>query len=624
MSIETKMQQARRILKEHWGHDDFRPAQTEILKYLFAGKDVLGILPTSAGKSACFQVPAMMSEGTCMVVSPLISLMHDQVADCNRRNIPASFINSHVDLDEQAKRFRLLLKGKYKLFYIAPERINSAEFRKILPAVDVSLWATDEAHSASLYSEGFRPAYARIKELVKMTERPCAACRGRGKDKDSGKQCADCDGTGNSHPSMLAVTATATKAIETDICKALGMRTEYARVVGDPIRENLSYDIRYGSMFPQLGMLVKEFDLTKGRYLIYSVTRKSVEAIAPFVVEKLDARMPKGKSILPPGMPSNADAIVGIYHGGLTPNERTTIQDAFKANRIRIVVATSAFGMGIDVPDIRMIVHAGVTDSIEKFVQEIGRAGRDGKPGETILIHDTEMLGAIRFLLDLNNPPYHVFEDVWQYLHKNLAADEILRETGETIAMNLQSEHRTRYSGGQILTVLSMMEKAKLVERASGGATININFVRAKLEEYAKTNKPKAPSTRIARVILDDAEHANHMNLDPQGLEDQTGLSEESVDTGLDRLEEKGLIERLPHFLGKTTRILMHGVPLAEHISRQAIEEKRKREQDRFQAMLDYTRTSDRREFIRRYFLSAVASVPKANREDIKGQMQLF
>lgn len=303
---------------------------------------------TVTHNSVCFQVPAMMSEGTCMVVSPLIALMKDQVDDLHRRNIPASFINSHVDLDEQAKRFRLLLKGKYKLFYIAPERINSAEFRKILPAVKVSLWAIDECHSVSLMGNDYRPAYARIKELVALTATPCEGCRGRGKDKETGKICPWCDGSGNERPPILAVTATATGDIEADIGKGLTMRTDHVRVVGDPIRENLSYDIRYGSMFPHLGVLVEDFNLHEGRYLIYSVTKKSVDAIAPFVVEKLTTRLTKKGQVSDPA--NLAAELVGIYHGGLTPNDAPRFRTHSRQTRLGLSLRLALLGWELTYP----------------------------------------------------------------------------------------------------------------------------------------------------------------------------------------------------------------------------------------------------------------------------------
>lgn len=326
------------ILQEYFGYSSFKRGQAAIIDRILDGQDVLGIMPTGAGKSLCFQVPALALSGTTIVVSPLISLMKDQVDTLNEMGIKAAFINSSLGLLEYREVMEGAQAGTYKLLYIAPERLEVESFWELLAAMDIPLVAVDEAHCISEWGHDFRPSYKKIAHMIeKLPKRPVVA----------------------------AFTATATPQVKEDIEELLRLQNPYTQVTGFD-RENLYFEVdKPADKFSFLLKYVKSNSGNSG--IIYCATRKTVESVC----EKL-----------------NKNGIAATrYHAGLNDAERTANQEAFIYDRAQVIVATNAFGMGIDKSNIRYVIHYNMPKTMENYYQEAGRAGRDGESAECILLY---------------------------------------------------------------------------------------------------------------------------------------------------------------------------------------------------------------------------------------------
>ncbi len=323
-------------LKQHFGYDSFRPLQEDIIRDTLAGRDTFALLPTGGGKSLCFQLPALLRDGLTVVVSPLIALMKDQVDALCASGIPATFLNSTLDSTEARDRFRGLYRGEFKLLYAAPERLLLPQFLETLAKWNVAQIAIDEAHCVSEWGHDFRPEYRQLSKLREIfPEAP-----------------------------FLALTATATERVQNDIVQHLALR-DPRRFVASFNRPNLSYKV-----VPKSRPLdqILEFLKTRPREsgIIYCASRKATEKVA----EKLSQH----------GIDSRP------YHAGLTPKQRADHQDLFLRDRVRIICATIAFGMGINKPNVRFVLHHDLPKNVEGYYQETGRAGRDGLPSECILL----------------------------------------------------------------------------------------------------------------------------------------------------------------------------------------------------------------------------------------------
>lgn len=349
----TAHQAALEALTRYFGYDSFRPGQQGIVEALLAGRDVLGVMPTGAGKSVCYQIPAALSPGATLVISPLISLMRDQVDALNDLGLPAAFINTTQTPDEQAMVFAQAAAGQIKLLYVAPERLETGRFRDFAARTPISLIAVDEAHCVSRWGQDFRSSYLGIGDFIAGLPQ---------------------------RPPVGAFTATATERVRRDIVGLLGLRNPAVTVTGFD-RPNLYFDVvKLETKYKAAWVARYVADHPDESGIVYCATRKTTEALADTLNQM--------------GHPAVA------YHGGMSPDAREAAQRDFITDKVPVVVATNAFGMGIDKSNVRYVIHHNLPESIEAYYQEAGRAGRDGEPSRCTLLWNESDIVTRRRLLD--------------------------------------------------------------------------------------------------------------------------------------------------------------------------------------------------------------------------------
>lgn len=363
------------VLKEYWGYDGFRPMQEEIITAALEGKDVLAIMPTGGGKSICFQVPGLMRDGITLVVTPLIALMKDQVQNLNDRGVRALAIHAGMSRHEVDLALNNAAYGDYKFLYLSPERLGTQLFRSYIDVLDVSFIVVDEAHCISQWGYDFRPDYLRIGELRERIDAP-----------------------------VIAVTATATPSVAQDIMERLGFKEKLLLKSGFE-RPNLSYIVR--QVEDKYSQILNVCNGVPGTGIVYARNRRKCEELSAFL-------MAQGVS-------------ASFYHAGLGGQARAERQAAWKSGAVRVMVCTNAFGMGIDKPDVRFVVHYDLPESPEAYFQEAGRAGRDGKRSFAVQLWNSVDVRRAKQIEDVSFPSLEYIGDVYQKLH---AFFEIPYDTG--------------------------------------------------------------------------------------------------------------------------------------------------------------------------------------------------
>lgn len=433
MSVEA-------ILQQYWGYKTFRPGQREIIESILAGKDTLALLPTGGGKSICYQVPAMQFPGICLVISPLIALMKDQVENLRKKNITAFAIYSGMSRKEVTSTLETVGQSNCKFLYVSPERLETALFHEYLPSLNIQLIAVDEAHCISQWGYDFRPPYLRIAELRKeLPEVP-----------------------------VLALTASATPAIQKDICSKLGF-SEPTIFQQSFERSNLSYSIfNVDTAIPKISEILHK---VKGSSIIYCRSRKRTQEIAELLQTQ--------------GIGAS------WYHAGLSAEEREKRQEDWKENRSPVMVCTNAFGMGIDKPDVRTVIHAGIPDCLENYYQEAGRAGRDGRKAYAVLLYTTREIVELQAMSAQRFPSIKEIQEVYQaivnYLQLPVGAGE-----GQYFDFDFQEfTRRFKLTGHSTLNALKALEQEGWVqfnEQVFIPTQIQITASREALQELEKSN----------------------------------------------------------------------------------------------------------------------------------------
>jgi len=388
---------ARATLARCFGYADFRKPQLPAIEAVMAGRDALIVLPTGGGKSLCFQVPALMRRGLTVVISPLISLMKDQVDALERRGLPAAFINSSLGASAAADRLLRAQRGELSLLYLAPERMDAGRTLERLREIGVSMLAVDEAHCISEWGHDFRPSYRRIGRIR--------------------------HGLGN--PQTVALTATATPSVRDDIARQLQLHDPVV-VVGGFDRTNLSYGVvATPTQATKDSATIAAIREHPGPGIVYAPTRKAVERITHVLTK---ARL---------------GAVA--YHAGLDETHRRRAQDAFMGEAARVIVATSAFGMGIDKPDVRLVVHHAMPGTLESYYQEAGRAGRDGQPSMCVLLHAYPDRFTHEYFIDGAHADRSAVERTWRALRSVATADGLASIDLDTLAKELRRQVNERH-----------------------------------------------------------------------------------------------------------------------------------------------------------------------------------
>ncbi len=428
------------ILKKYWGYDAFRPLQEDIINAVLQGKDTLALLPTGGGKSICFQVPALAKEGICLVISPLIALMRDQIETLKKKGIPALSIYSGMNFFEVKRTLENAVHGNFKFLYVSPERLETNLFLEYLPGMNINLIAVDEAHCVSQWGYDFRPPYLRIASLREhLPDTP-----------------------------ILALTASATREVQDDICEKLVFKIDHKRFQKSFERPNLSYSV-FSSSSKQ-NKLIEVIKNVQGSGIVYCKSRKRTKEIADLL------KMNNIKS--------------DYYHAGLTNIERTKKQENWIKNETRIIACTNAFGMGIDKSNVRTVVHYDVPDALESYYQEAGRAGRDGKKAYAVLLFHKSELEDLEKQSTIRYPPFEEVKNVYKALVNYL---QLPSGSGEGIYFDFDINDFVKkfklniYTVNYSLKVLEQEEYISYNEQIFLPSTVVFSCDKNHLEEFERT-----------------------------------------------------------------------------------------------------------------------------------------
>jgi ATP-dependent DNA helicase RecQ len=536
-SVQNTIKQ---ILSRYWGYQTFRPMQDEIILSVLEGRDTLALLPTGGGKSITFQVPALASEGVCIVITPLIALMKDQVANLDQKGIKAKAIFSGMQQEEIRFVLNLALNNEIKFLYISPERAVTEMFRNFYRDMKVCLLAVDESHCISQWGYDFRPPYLKIAELRQY------------------------------HPRtpVLAVTATATPEVVEDIQEKLEFREKNV-FRKSFYRRNLTYEVY--RVEDKLSFLLEICNLTEGTGIVYVRNRKKTRELAEFLIRNKISS--------------------DFYHAGLSGEDRDRKQYAWTSGRIRIIVATNAFGMGIDKPDVRIVVHMDLPDCIEAYFQEAGRAGRDEKSSRCVLLYNQPDIAYYRKQIEKSFPPKDFIKQVYFLLGNFL---QLAVGAGHDVTFDFDIASFTdQYELDPVETfyALQILEKQGLIlmsEAIHSPSRIRMAVPHSEIYKFRVEHPPLDPFVQMLLRSYPGLFN-EYVRIDERRLAKQMEVEPEKVLRALRKLDSMGLISYLPFndtpkvtFL--TSRIDERGI----FISREIYEDRKQRIMDRFESMTAY------------------------------------
>ncbi|MBP7533458.1 MAG: RecQ family ATP-dependent DNA helicase [Chitinophagales bacterium] len=464
------------ILETHWGHTAFRPLQEDIIQSVLLGNDTLALLPTGGGKSICFQVPALALEGMCIVISPLIALMKDQVFNLKRHNITAEAIFTGMSRLETERILNNCVQKKVKFLYISPERLQTAAFREQLLRMKVSLIAIDEAHCISQWGYDFRPSYLKIADIRQLLPKV----------------------------SLLALTATATERVKEDIQEKLQFEKNAQVFQQSFKRANLSYSVFKTDN--KLGKMLDIFKKVAGTGIVYVRSRRKAKDTAEFL--------------------SNNGIKSDFYHAGLDPKTRSRKQDEWIKNKTRVMVCTNAFGMGIDKPDVRTVVHIDLTESLEAYYQEAGRGGRDGKKAYAVALYDDADIKSLEQSTALKFPEIDMLKQVYGAIGNYC---KVATEAGEgqsfvfdisefcksykLKALDVANSLAVLQQNDYLIANDALQEGSKLLFTTSHEEIYRLQVANRRLEPYIKTILRTYGGVYDDYVVIREADVARNMNV---------------------------------------------------------------------------------------------------------------
>jgi ATP-dependent DNA helicase RecQ len=546
---------AKHILQQYWGYSSFRGEQENIINSVLERKDTLALLPTGGGKSICFQVPAMVMDGICLVISPLIALMKDQVENLRKRNIPALTINSSMNFFEVKQTLQNAAYGDYKFLYLSPERLQTKLFKEFLPALNVCLVAVDEAHCISQWGYDFRPPYLQIAQL--RQEVPDVP--------------------------ILAVTASATPKVQEDIVEKLKLinhnifRQSFERT-------NLSYSAFH--VDSKINKVVEILKNVAGSSVVYCKNRRETQNVAQILrLQNFSA---------------------DHYHAGLTQEERSRKQEEWISGRTRVIVCTNAFGMGIDKPDVRTVIHYDLPDCLENYYQEAGRAGRDGNRAYAVAVYQTKDVEELKILPDLKFPSIADIKKVYQSIADYLDIPVGLGEGNYYDFDLVEFSKNFKYDIHLVLNVLKALElEGHLAFNESIFLPSQVSFTAPKelLEDFENGHPELEP---IMKVLLRTYEgiYDNRISINEKNLARLLKLTPEVVKQQLKQLQSYGIIEYLPQKETPQVYFLLNRAPAQHlHINNEAYLKRKKQYTERVEAMLNYLELKTcRSKYIAKYF----------------------